>query len=129
MSKRPVSVTIAGVDATGLYMDRRIARVLNAANDLASGHSGDIGFVHSVLCQTFLPCKSPSADVRLWEKTNGHSSMLIEAGRAFNPNTQEWQKLPIPSGTKARLAIIYLSTASIKNKSPVIKLDKSMTDF
>lgn len=129
MSDYPFKITLNGVDATRRLIDRRKARVLNAANELANGPSGDIGFFPSVLCQTSLPCKAPLPGVRVWEKTNGHSSVLIEAGQAYDTETTKWRELPLPHGTKARLALIYLSTEAIRNKSPIIKIDCSMTGF
>lgn len=129
MRKYSSKIKIYGIDVTDRYIDRRIARVIEAANDLADGHSGDIGFLHSAMCQTFLPYRTPQLDVRHWESTNGHTSMVVEAGRAYDPHTQSWRELPIPAGTKARLAIIYLSTAAIKNNSPIITLDRSMSNF
>ncbi len=110
-------------------IDRRINRVLTAANDLRDGASGEVGFIHATLCQTFFPCGKPQIGLRKWESINGHSAMRIEAGTAFDSNSGKWIDLPLPSGIKARLALIYLSTLAVKNKLPIVPLDRSMTAF
>ena len=120
---------VTGVGASIQYIDPRFSRVLDAANDLKSGHSGNIGFFPSILCQTFLPCSKQPDEVRRWESVNGHSAMQIEAGTVYDPSIGQWIDIPLPYGAKARLALIHLSTLAIKNRSPIIPLNSSMTGF
>ncbi len=107
---------ITGASHSVRYLDSRINRVLTAANDLRDGASGEVGFIHATLCQTFLPCGKPQIGLRKWESINGHSAMRIEAGTAFDSNSGKWIDLPLPSGIKARLALIYLSTLAVKKQ-------------
>ena len=49
-----------------------------------------IAFQHTVLCQTSLPYRDQGDSVRKWERKQGNVSLLIEAGTAMNPVTDEW---------------------------------------
>jgi hypothetical protein len=45
--------------------------------------SADIWFLHSVLCQCFLPYKDPKTD--RWQRTNGDFSISLVAGDIKDP--------------------------------------------
>ncbi|WP_085902504.1 replication protein RepA [Kiloniella majae] len=129
MRNRNVRIIVEGKDRAGKFLDPRLCRVARAANDLLAGPSADIGFLHSTLCQNFLPTRRLPEETRVWECTNGNSALQIEAGSAFDPRTQKWREMPLPNGSRARLALIHLSTEAIKQQSPVIKPNRSMTAF
>jgi hypothetical protein len=66
---------------------------------------------------------------RRYEKRNGRVLLEIEAGRALHPQRQEYIDMPLPYGPKARLVLIYLCSTAIRNQSPVIDVERSMTAF
>ncbi|WP_169543605.1 replication protein RepA [Sneathiella aquimaris] len=129
MTNRNVKVVIGGQDYSDRLFDARMSRVLRVANDMMSGPGDNIGFLHSAMCQTFLPSRRLSESTRVWECSNGQTSLQIEAGSAFNPDNRQWRELPLPSGSRARLALIHLSTEAVRQQSPVIKPNRSMTSF
>lgn len=91
--------------------------------------SDQLAFQHTVLCQTSLPYRDPGDEVREWQREQGAVSLLVEAGRAKNPKTQEWVKLGLPWGTKPRLILAHLNTEALRQKSPVIEIENSLTAF
>jgi len=89
---------------------------------------GDIGFMHSVLCQTSLPYRNPK-DLTLWEKKQGDASLVIQTVQVKNPETGEFNNIGLPYGTKARLILSHINTEAIINKSSRIFVQDSMTKF
>lgn len=89
----------------------------------------EISYQHTVLCQTALPVRRPPESVRIWEQQQGRAALSLEAGRACDPNTQKFVNLPLPFGPKARLVLMYLNSEAIKQQSPVIEVEDSMTAF
>jgi hypothetical protein len=88
-----------------------------------------IAFQHTVLCQTSLPYRNQGDGVRRWERKQGNVSLLIEAGSAINPVTDEWVELGLPFGPKPRLILAYLNAEALKQGSPVIEVEESLTAF
>ncbi len=93
------------------------------------GQIHNAAFQHSVLCQTYLPYRDPGDDVTLWEHSQGKASLNIQCLKEKNPETGEFIYLGLPYGTKARLIMAYLNTQAIKNQSPVIDVESSITSF
>ena len=85
----------------------------------------DTWFVHSVLAQCFLPYREQKDQV-FWNKKNGNCSIDISAGRIENENG-EMKTLGLPYGAKPRLFLSYIQTRAIKQKSPIIPIETSMT--
>ena len=117
MSKNFLKVKICVQRNVDWHIDPRVRRVLKAANDLTDRQSDRVGYLHTIMCQTCLPLKKPPPHIRAWKSSNGDSIMLLEAGVAFDQKSGEWQKLPLPYGTRARLALIHL------NKRSAVPLD------
>ncbi len=90
---------------------------------------GDLAFQHTVLCQTGLPYRNPGDDVREWQREQGAVSLLIKAGAVWNPWTQQWVKLGLPWGTKPRLILAHLNAEALRQDSPVIEIENSLTAF
>ena len=72
-------------------------RAIETSTAIASEPSEQIGYQHTVLCQTSMPYRDPGQDVRVWDREQGAISLRINAGDAKNPDTGEW--------VEARLAI------------------------
>src|SRR4051794_9663196 len=103
-------------------------RLIESAEILRqSGDIEEIGFQHSVLCQTSLPYRATHE--RRWEAQNGNVMLLVQAGEAYDPLRKQWVELPLPFGPKARLILMYLNSEAIRTQSPVIDAGDSMTAF
>jgi hypothetical protein len=88
--------------------------------------SDDIWYIHTVLTQCFLPYKNPHTD--RWQRTNGHYSILLVSGDVKDPRaTSGFRNVGLPYGPKPRLFQSYVCTQVIKQKSPVIPVERSMT--
>jgi hypothetical protein len=58
-----------------------------------------LSFQHTVFCQAGLPYRNPGNDVREWQREQGAVSLLVEAGKAMNPESRKWVELGLPWGT------------------------------
>jgi hypothetical protein len=86
----------------------------------------NIGYVHTVFSQCFLPYRDPKTT--LWKRANGNYSIILMAGALDNPrDPTELIQLGLPYGAKPRLFQSYICTKAIKQKSRVIPVTRSMT--
>ena len=67
--------------------------------------------------------------MREWKREQGAVSLLIEAGQAKHPKTGEWVKLGLPWGTKPRLILAHLNAEALRQGSPKIEIDHSLSAF
>ncbi|HTT76544.1 MAG TPA: replication protein RepA [Candidatus Binataceae bacterium] len=67
--------------------------------------------------------------MREWQRTQGAVSLLVKAGEAQNPHTKEWVKVGLPWGTKPRLILAHLNAEALRQDSPVIEIESSLTAF
>ena len=102
-------------------------RLLDAHGEIMKGSPMEIVYQHSVLAQTSMPYKPTTA--RVWERSQGSVSLLIEAGRARHPDTGRWVELPLPHGEKPRLVLMHLNAEALRTGSPIIDVEGSMTAF
>jgi hypothetical protein len=116
-------------DAVTPNLSRIKRRLLDAALDIQQEEPEEFTFQHSVLCQTALPSAKPSADTLLWERRQGRATLLVEAGKALNPRTGHFVQLGLPYGPKARLLLMHLNSEAVRQRSPVIPVEDSMTAF
>ena len=86
--------------------------------------SENIGYVHTILAQCFLPYRDP--ETNLWQRKNGKYSILLTAGALIDPNAGPIP-LGLPFGAKPRLFQSYVCTKAIKHQSRVIPVERSMT--
>jgi hypothetical protein len=89
----------------------------------------EIGYQHTVLCQTCLPYRDPGADVRVWERENGLVSLRVEAGVARHPETGRWVEIGLPYGPKPRLLLAHLNAEAIRTRSPEIDVEETVSAF
>lgn len=99
----------------------------------------ELVFVHSILCQTFIPYRQPldenNNDLDFWEKKQGRASILIESGRVMDRHTGKQRKANLPYGSVARLLLTHLNTEAMvsqeshtKNEG-IIPLGKSIREL
>jgi hypothetical protein len=104
-------------------------RLVEASAQILAERSETIDFLHTVQCQCVLPYQNPGDAVRTWDRKQGHASLRIEAGSALDPQTNQYVELGLPYGEKPRLVLIHLASEAIRNESPVIDVEGSMTAF
>ena len=93
------------------------------------GEIEDAAFLHSILCQTFLPYKDPGDDVREYEKIQGNAVLLLKAGEIFDPKKKKFHQVGLPHGTKARLVLAYINTWAIRTQSRTVPVEDTLTSF
>ena len=87
---------------------------------------------HAVLCALGLPYRKPPEDTRMFQRTSGQASLLLEAGMVPVRETQHdtvWKPVGLPYGPKSRLLLLHLCSQSIKAQSPLIEVEDSFTAF
>jgi hypothetical protein len=104
-------------------------RLIETGIAIAEEDPTDLYFQHSVFCQAGMPYRDPGDEQREWERRQGRTSLLIEAGRARHPETGDWIKLGLPFGPKPRLILAYLNTAALRTGKPEIEVEDSLTAF
>jgi hypothetical protein len=115
----------AGRKANGLSrIDRRLIEPIETGQD-----NERLAFQHTVFCQTSLPYRDPGDAVREWQREQGMVSLLVEAGQVRHPKTQQWVKVGLPWGTKPRLILSHLNAEALRQGSPVIEIESSLSAF
>ncbi|MGH7083143.1 MAG: replication protein RepA, partial [Acetobacteraceae bacterium] len=92
-------------------------------------HAAELSFQHTVFCQTSLPYRNPGDDVREWQRNQGAVSLLVKAGEALSPQTNRWERLGLPWGTKPRLILAHLNAEALQRGSPIIEVEGSLSAF
>ena len=108
--------------------DERLKRLLNASEATRS-EPDEVLYQHSILCQTGLPYRNPGDDVRTWERTNGQAGLEIMAGKAWHPELCRFVELGLPYGPKPRLILAHLNSEALRQQSPQIEVEASLTSF
>lgn len=106
-------------------------RLFNSQVDILTFKGGieDAIFQHSVLCQTFLPYRNPGDDVSIWKHKQGDVNLAIQANQAFNPQKDDYEQVGLPYGAKARLILAHINSEAIRNQSPIVDVQDSMSAF
>jgi hypothetical protein len=99
---------------------------LLAANQQISQEPPDRSdFLHTVMCQVGMPRRATTE--RTFERTSGHISMLLEAGRAWDG--KQWIDQPLPYGTTPRLVMVHLSSEAIRTQNRTVEIGNSIRQF
>ena len=86
----------------------------------------DIWYIHTVLAQCFLPYRDPKTHD--WTRRNGDFSIALMAGHVEDPRAAGGMRIAgLPYGAKPRLFQSYVCTQTIKQQSPVIPVERSMS--
>jgi hypothetical protein len=116
-------------DFAQLTLTRHQQRLFDTSVAIRGEPPERIDFLHTVQCQCGIPYKNPGEHVREWDRLQGQASLRIEVGSAMDPRTSNYVKLGLPYGEKPRLVLIHLATEAVRNGSPVIDVEDSMTAF
>jgi hypothetical protein len=106
-----------------------LQRRLILSADATSDEPDSILFQHTVFCQTGLPYRNPGDEVRTWERSNGQIGLEINAGKAWQPDESRFVSIGLPYGSKPRLLLAYLNAEALRNGSPQIEVERSLTAF
>jgi hypothetical protein len=127
--------TLPGLRSVGdvLPAPRRLGRIKGRLVDssvrIAADDPDEILYQHTVFCQTGLPYRNPGDTVRIWNRRQGAARLEIEAGRAFNPQADDFIDVGLPFGPKPRLILAYLNAEALRTGSPVIEVEDSLSAF
>ena len=111
-------------EITGKPITRVIKRLITPPGD-----EQKICFQHSVICQTGMPYRDPGNDVQEWQRDQGSASLLLVAGKVQNPESGKWENVGLPWGTKARLILAHLNAEALRQQSPMIEVEGSLSAF
>ena len=89
----------------------------------------DFLYQHTLFCQTVLPYRDPGPTVRTWERAQGDTRLLLEAGKIYDQIAKEYKPIGLPFGPAARLLLCHLNTEALRRGSPSIEVEGSMTAF
>lgn len=106
---------------------RGIEKIISAGTEIMSTPpaSEDMGFLHSTLCQVGLP--RSKIEGREFLRKSGSAWLFVQAGLLDEGFGPVWQ--PVPYGSLARLALIWISTRAVQSRSREIFIGKSASDF
>lgn len=104
-------------------------RLLDAATDILTSEPDELAFQHSCMAQCSLPAARPKPDLFVWDKRQGRARLRVEAGSVIDPKTGQYMRPGLPYGPKARLLLMHMNSEAIRNQSPIISVEDSMTAF
>ena len=104
-------------------------RIIETAALIMEEEASDLVFQHAVFCQVAIPYKRPNDDVRSYQRRQGRAILDIQAGSLLDPRKREFVPQPLPFGEKARLVLMHLNAEALRQKSPIIEIENSMTAF
>jgi hypothetical protein len=81
------------------------------------------------LCQTFLPYRNPGDGVRVWQQHQGNVSLAVQANDALNPETNRFEFVGLPYGTKSRLILAHINSQAIKTGDKTLHIEDTMSAF
>jgi len=67
--------------------------------------------------------------VRLWEYEQGSVTLRIEAGAISDPASGKYVDVSLPWGTKPRLILADLNAEALRQGSPQIEIEDSLSAF
>ncbi|MEQ1694383.1 MAG: replication protein RepA [Hyphomicrobiaceae bacterium] len=88
----------------------------------------DLRHIHSVLAICSLPYSRQPLDVRRFERRQGRMSLVLEAGELQSPQG-DWVPQLLPYGSRARLLLLHLCSEAIRQNSPTIDIEDSLSAF
>jgi len=108
---------------------RRRQRGLETVSDILGRNPdrGELAFLHSGLCQTYLPHARPDRDDEIWTRSSGRFSMMVTPGGTPGRGGEAARYVGVPYGPKARLILIYLQSEGVKSR--VVQLGSTLAGF
>jgi len=92
-------------------------RLIAPLDDSEQGR--ELAYQHTVFCQTGLPYRNPGDDVRQWQRVQGTTMLVVQAGQVLRPREGKALDVGLPWGTKPRLILAHLNAEAIKKFADV----------
>src|SRR5215475_11691134 len=108
-----------------LPLTRNQQRLLDARDQILNDRPDRNDFLHTVMCQVGMPRRATEA--KTFERTSGHISIQLEAGKLWDG--RQWVQQPLPYGTTPRLVMVHISSEAIRTKSRRVDVGDSMRQF
>ncbi len=102
-----------------------VKRQVKAATEIIMDPPEQIDYLHAIMWQVSLPRRAQKEFT--FERTNGYTGILLEAGKLFLGG--RFMQLPLPYGTRPRLVMVHISTEAVKTQSREIDVGRSMHDY
>lgn len=117
-------------DLLTMRRDKRRRHETRYALEQQGGAERDsLRHIHSVLAICSLPYNRQPLDVREWERKQGKMSLKVVAGQLMSPENGAWVDQPLPYGSRSRLLLLHTCSEAIRQNSPVIQIEDSLTGF
>lgn len=102
-------------------------RIIAAATAImeAPPAGDEVAFLLSTFCQVGLPRSRVQGDV--FERRSGNAAIRLEAGSLWNG--EEFEKQPLPYGTRPRLLLLHIIRQFLRTGERNIELGESTRDF
>jgi len=108
---------------------RRRAQTRYALEEEGGADRDNLRHIHSVLAICSLPYTAQSLSVREWERKQGKMSLMVSAGKLVSPLDGTWIDQPLPYGSRARLLLLHTCSEAIRQNSPVVEIEDSLSGF
>ena len=110
-------------------MSRVHRRLIEPLELTEQDNEARLAFQHTVFCQTGLPYRNPGDGVRLWQRSQGAAFLEVQAGRVFDPSISTTVEVGLPWGAKPRLILAHLNAEALRQQSPMIEVESSLSAF
>lgn len=97
------------------------------ANDIQD--HADIHHVHSILALCALPYRKMPDEQPHYTREYGRMSLTVQPGFLKDPETGKMVLQGLPYGPKARLLQLHICTRALRQQSPEVELEESMSAF
>lgn len=126
-AKEPLLAKAAGAVLLRAPVRKKDVELIHTAVDIASiePSASDIGFLPAVFCQVTLPRSNAIGPVFLRRQGKVELRVLSSAAEAVS----EWVPVHIPSGSLARLVLIFVTTQAVQHQSAGIVFGESAAQF
>jgi len=112
----------------GPALPAALARIMAAGEEIIGEPDPEsLKFLYTVLAQVSLPYRDPGEPE--WRRQSGRASMLLTAGKLYDPKLGDWREVGLPYGAKPRLLLLHACTEAVQSGSPEIAIGDSMTAF
>lgn len=108
---------------------RRRTETSHILEELGGGDRDNVRHIPSPLAICALPYQPLPIATREWERTQGQMKLKVIAGELMDPNNGNWVKQPLPSGSRARLMLLHISSEAIRHRSPTVDVGDSVSGF
>lgn len=110
-------------------MQRRRVATRRDLEEKGATSRDSLSHIHSVLALCSLPYQQQGIAIREWNRTQGRMKLSITAGKLTDPTNGDWVDMPLPYGSRARLLLLHVCSEAIRNSSPVIEVEDSLSAF